>query len=801
MKARGFRVGFVCLLIGLLFLWPAGRAGAEVILDTGNIYAVENMPYIWPELTLTRPYLINAIQHYHYNSGQGAPFGTISIYRWDDDALMGSWAASGSGNWGNPDPVPDQTRYWTVYPNIVLPAGHYYLEDSDWSTWSTNIQSGYAGFCWIDGTPSDDSGGDEDGTTFGPDGGSISAGQATVTLPAGAVDGSAVLSLTEKTGLTGYTEAAVGSSFQLTYSSAAINGDLGVQINLPAGSPGSLKLAVSENGVGRYSTSDQASINFLDATVSGSTLTAELPLYYNVAAATPTPTAVGQETVSGGTVELQPMIMLESRSQPFVLNYPHTWPTAENRPAQLLTAAQEAVTKLRSLGYTQVNDIGAPDDAGVRWFPLNVSYSLGTKFAEQALTKSGEDHMYIDLNNTYCGPADLPTMRIQMGHEIFHAVQELMDPRNTLETLLDQKTLLWLKEASSVWFEYEMSGQGKSYVPNSHQSWDVYALKGLEMGADKTEAQNIGYWGSNFLRYLTDKYGNGVLFNTWQNVIAQGDGPYSGLAALIDALGGATQAAYRFADFAGSWLFGQTEYNWQEPSPTGSFSASTDSTPTEFTGNSYPYSCEKYQFIFGSAASGKEYTISVDQGLGSNGMLFQLYSKAAGSGRAVFVQNLTGPFTFTSAGTEVYWVAVINGDPSRITAAPYRISVDGQESSCQPTVNWNTSGAAIYLHSEGGPAAGFHNGPEVTAPAGCCWQTSIGADWAVLTSAGGNGGTYDPATGRGCGTVYLMFGAYCNCSQDDRFTEVTIAGEKKYVIQYGQTSSHYYCPYPSYGCK
>lgn len=800
MKSKSCRAALVGLVIGLLFVFGGGPAGAEVLLNTGNIYGVENMPALWPELTLTQAYRINAIQHYHYNSGQGAPFGTISIYRWDDDALMGSWTASGSVNWGDPTPDPTQTRYWTVYPDVVLQPGHYYIEDSDWSTWSTNIQSGYVGFCWVDGTRSDSGGGDEEGTTVGPEGGSISTGQATVTVPAGAVPSSAVLSLTEKAGLTGYTEAAVGSSYQLTYSAEAINGDLSVQVSLPAGATSSLKLAVSENGAGRYSTADEASINFLDAAVAGSILSAKLPLNYGETQTTAS--EAGTDGVAGGTVELQPIYMLESRSQPFVLNYPHTWPAAENRPSQLLAAAQDAVTKLRNLGYSQVDNIGAPDDSRIRWFPLNVSQSMSpTKWAEQALTKSGEDYMYVDINNTYCGSANLATMRIQMGHEIFHAVQELMDPRGTLATLTDQKTLLWLKEASSVWFEYEMSGQGKSYMPDSHGSWNAYAVKGLEMGATNAEAQNIGYWASNFLRYLTDRYGDEVLFNTWQSVIAQDGDPYSGLAALINALGGATQAAYRFADFAGLWLFGQTDYGWQEPEPTGSFSASSDSTPTTFSGTSYPYSCEKYQFIFGSAASGKEYTISVDQGLGSNGMLFQLYSKAAGSGRAQFVQNLNGSFSFTSAGTEVYWVAVINGDPSRTTATAYQISVEEQGSTCQPTVNWNTSGSAIYIHSEGGPSAGFHNGPEVTAPANCCWQASIDADWLVLTSPGGAGGSFDPATGRGCGTVYFMFGAYCNCSQSDRFTEVTIAGKKKYVIQYGQTSTQYYCPYPGYQCK
>jgi len=43
--------------------------------------------------------------------------------------------------------------YWTVYPNITLPAGTYTVLDSSSATWSQNSSSGGAGHTRIEGYP------------------------------------------------------------------------------------------------------------------------------------------------------------------------------------------------------------------------------------------------------------------------------------------------------------------------------------------------------------------------------------------------------------------------------------------------------------------------------------------------------------------------------------------------------------------------------------------------------------------------------------------------------------------------
>jgi hypothetical protein len=45
--------------------------------------------------------------------------------------------------------------YWTVYPNVTLPAGTYTVIDSDPATWSHNAESSNRGFVRVEGYPAD----------------------------------------------------------------------------------------------------------------------------------------------------------------------------------------------------------------------------------------------------------------------------------------------------------------------------------------------------------------------------------------------------------------------------------------------------------------------------------------------------------------------------------------------------------------------------------------------------------------------------------------------------------------------
>ncbi len=120
---------------------------ANVIFNNGNISGVYNNPTKPTIFTISQPYVITKIVNYHWNNARAATPGTIAL-RDQSGRTYGPWQSKGSPGQGG---VPN--AYWTVYPNITLPAGTYTVIDSQPSTWAQNSGSGGAGHTQIEGYP------------------------------------------------------------------------------------------------------------------------------------------------------------------------------------------------------------------------------------------------------------------------------------------------------------------------------------------------------------------------------------------------------------------------------------------------------------------------------------------------------------------------------------------------------------------------------------------------------------------------------------------------------------------------
>lgn len=127
------------------FVAQASPRPDPVVFDNGNIYTVYTQPTAAPIIPLARRTRITVIRTYHWNDGLGAEPGYIGLV----DAggrMYGPWAADGSTGQGG---VPD--AYWTVRPNITLPAGRYIVFDSDLASWAHNEATGGAGMVHVEG--------------------------------------------------------------------------------------------------------------------------------------------------------------------------------------------------------------------------------------------------------------------------------------------------------------------------------------------------------------------------------------------------------------------------------------------------------------------------------------------------------------------------------------------------------------------------------------------------------------------------------------------------------------------------
>lgn len=115
-------------------------APATTAFDNFNAYSVKNNPLVSTSFTLASSCLLVSIQTYHWNNGRGKLPGNIKIQH-TNGTVYGPWTVKGTPGSGGVANV-----FWTVYPNMAIPAGTYTVIDSDKATWSFNSQSMNKGF-------------------------------------------------------------------------------------------------------------------------------------------------------------------------------------------------------------------------------------------------------------------------------------------------------------------------------------------------------------------------------------------------------------------------------------------------------------------------------------------------------------------------------------------------------------------------------------------------------------------------------------------------------------------------------
>ena len=131
---------FLSLLLTILLAAVAPiLADEEPLWSNFNIGAVQNGPKYYSGAPLredTDPVLITKVRTYHWNNGNGAVPGTISICEDELNNVIGTWPAIGRSSSGK------SNVYWEALVDCVMYPGHtYYVRDSDKATWSWNDES------------------------------------------------------------------------------------------------------------------------------------------------------------------------------------------------------------------------------------------------------------------------------------------------------------------------------------------------------------------------------------------------------------------------------------------------------------------------------------------------------------------------------------------------------------------------------------------------------------------------------------------------------------------------------------
>ncbi|MDQ7830243.1 MAG: hypothetical protein RDU30_00790 [Desulfovibrionaceae bacterium] len=373
------------------------------------------------------------------------------------------------------------------------------------------------------------------------------------------------------------------------------------------------------------------------------------------------------------------------QSDNFVLSYPCEYAsTKPTIPGLILSYAERAYALLEGMGFELAGRFQNN-------FPINISYSLGQRDGETVLPLSGKYYQYLNINGEKCDPLRLDPLQATIGHEFFHAVQNLYDPRGVIAIRhpASDPSFLWLAEASSTWFESRMLNSTTYVSPTFVTSIDMKST-GLESGGNRDVVQSLGYWASGFLRYLVGVYPSGDRFmlNLWNMVNLQTT-KYSDLAALISTVGSSANTATHWREYLNDVMSGNTGYaGWPIPSNNTGWGSNSG-----FTGvvraSIAPFSGLKWPLRFNTVTENRTYFIT--SLTSSPYMSLELYRYKGAQQPFERVATLANnkPFALAVAPNDQYIVSVVNADTTSpyhfLTEAVLRIGLAGRPRFC--TIN------------------------------------------------------------------------------------------------------------------
>ncbi|MDQ7832524.1 MAG: hypothetical protein RDU30_12385 [Desulfovibrionaceae bacterium] len=375
------------------------------------------------------------------------------------------------------------------------------------------------------------------------------------------------------------------------------------------------------------------------------------------------------------------------RSDHFRLYYPASIAAhPEDIPQQILNFAESAYAKLADMGFATT---------GLR-NPVNITVErgMGEIDGEVGVPLSGKGGQYMNINVEICTPEHLERLKATIGHEYFHIIQNLYNPRSALALRHPLATphFLLLSEASSVWFEGVMLGSS-TYVSQVFLNTLPDYQYGLATGGGHTGIQNLGYWASGFLRYLRDARGSDVfVYDLWRNIQAQGTGTsgLSDLGALIETEGGMTTTSSKWINFLEKAASKTTAYSaW--PALPSSITKYLK-TPTDgyqpygiFSDSIEPFSGRIWRVMFNHLESGDTKWAAVAKE--ADNISYALYKISSGAGYTRLGVITPGePLHFSVGQGDAVIAVASNGD----TSYPYRtahlatvqIRLDGEPQYC-----------------------------------------------------------------------------------------------------------------------
>ena len=253
-----------------------------------------------------------------------------------------------------------------------------------------------------------------------------------------------------------------------------------------------------------------------------------------------------------------------------------------NFPAHVLDQAYDLADYLEE-AYATFKDMGFSYAARTRW-PVSVTVKdLGEEvYGYSVCSIWGNNYGYMEFNARKMEERD--QMRLTAGHEFFHLVQSLYDPRNRIFKAKGWfYTHYWLDEATAVWSEEKFTSE-EDYRSPVREGNELAPFHGMQAGAAK-EPKDHGYGMSAVIKYLVERYGEGVLVDMYKK-IRGGAHPVEALVKSLD-----DPVSLWWPDFFREYLEGRiygVGIGTFVAGKSGSFSIRSDSDVLKTFSGSYP---------------------------------------------------------------------------------------------------------------------------------------------------------------------------------------------------------------------
>lgn len=350
---------------------------------------------------------------------------------------------------------------------------------------------------------------------IGSAGGTLSSDVLELTVPAGAFGAESSIAVTTAPDHP-FEEDAVSDTYVIAGLPQSYTRDITVSIPFTGELSDNSYIAVGMNTWVKSLGEMTTTYALLPATVDGETITAELPASGLLPAKSATKSANESSSLSVTAVTgYAPHVTAGGH---FKIEYASRW-TSLSSVQELGRYLEEAYTTIANLGFSY--------DERTNW-PVSVTVKSLDKDVYGFATNSvwGDNYGYLEFNSLNMN--DLPEMRTTAGHEFFHLVQALYDPRNSYSKADSGGPHYWLDEATAVWIEEKFTDT-QDYVSPVRAGNNIAPFNGVVAGAADIPDKH-GYGLSAMIKHLADEYGESCIAKMYE-ALKSGSDPMTSVSS------------------------------------------------------------------------------------------------------------------------------------------------------------------------------------------------------------------------------------------------------------------------------